>query len=713
MNRFLLEIGIVEAPSDIILPAVNQLSLLIKNTCENYNLNYSVIKTFSTPRRLVVLIDGLPNKQKDIIFELKGPSEDIAKDQESKWTKPALGFAKKNNIDIKDLKFKKFEGKKYLFFQQKKIGLPVPELLKIHIIEWISKINFPKNMRWGPYKLRFIRPIRWIVALWNKSTISIKLEMLESGRKTYGHRFMSPGSFIIKDAGDYKKQLKKLNVLVDFEERREAIISQIKLLEKKFGFVVELNDNLLSEVTNLVEWPIVILGEFEKQFLNLPDEVLITSMAINQRYFPVFDENKKQKFKRRKKLLPFFVAVCNGNKKNIDVVIKGNAKVLSARLSDARFFYREDQKKKIEYFCKRSKNVVFFHKRGSQLQRTQRITLFSKFIAEKLNLSLEQQKNIELISSLCKFDLETQMVQEFPKLQGYMGGVYASLKNENDIVCRGIREHYFPRHSNDYLPKDSETAIVALADRIDLLSTAFSLNLKPSGAADPFALRRAAQGVIQIILGLSLSLDFQDLILKSIIILKDQLSLEFDIFKLKQEMQNFLVKRQRRFFQEKGFRHDLIDAVLGINSEESPLNDRDIRNLIPIEQLKFAEMLSQYLEKKIFKRSVKSIVRAENICKKYPNKIAKKINGTDFSLMEEKNLYKILKPIINSDQKTYWTPSNYLKQLLKIEPVVTIFFENVLVMDDDPVKCGNRLKLCKILSDWSKRHLDLKAIVFP
>ena len=314
MNTFLLEIGIAEAPSNMILPAVDQLSSLIKNTCEAYKLNFGLIKTYSTPRRFVVIVEGLPNKQNDVINELKGPSIEIALDKDKKWTKPAIGFAKKNGININDLKFKNFDGKEYLFFEQKKEGLPVQELLQKHIVDWISKINFPKNMRWGPYKMKFIRPIRWVVSLWNKIPIPIKLEMLESGQKTYGHRFLSQGMILIKDAGDYKKHLKQLKVIVDFEERRESISSQVKKLEKEFGFDVKLDADLVTEVTNLVEWPTVILGNFEKKFLELPDQVLITSMAVNQRFFPVFEKNKKQK-KDIKKLLPFFVSVRNGDKK--------------------------------------------------------------------------------------------------------------------------------------------------------------------------------------------------------------------------------------------------------------------------------------------------------------------------------------------------------------------------------------------------------------
>ena len=711
MNKFLLEIGLEEMPAKMILPAVEQLMNLIKNTCENNFLSFKEIRTFSTPRRLAVMVLGLPDKQSDRRIELKGPPVEIAKDIENKWTKSAKGFAKKNGVEVNDLEIKKFEGKDYLFFQKFEAGHSLPELLQPHIGEWITQINFPKNMRWGSYKMRFIRPIRWIVSLWNNSIIPVKLEMVKAGNVTHGHRFLSSGEAIISEAADYENHLKKLFVIVDFEKRRESIVSQVKKLEKEKKIVVELDENLLSEVTNLVEWPTVILGDFGKEFLELPFEVLVTTMAVNQRYFPVFQKNKNQSFKSNK-ILPHFVTVRNGNKKNVGIVRRGNAKVLKARLSDARFFYKEDQNKTLEEFCQMAKNVVFFEQRGTQEQRVERIVDLSLFIGKKFGLSSEKIKKIRRIAKLSKFDLVTQMVQEFPELQGIMGEKYALLRSEDAVVCRGIKEHYYPRNAKDSLPKDSETVAVALADKLDLLITAFSLDLRPTGATDPFALRRAAQGIINLIFGLRISLNIQEVLVKSISTLYEQQAINFDRSKLENELMNFLIKRQRWYLQEQGIRYDLIDAVLQYKSEDNLKIQKYTSLALPMEQLKFAELLSEYLEKEIFKRSVEAVVRAENICKKYPQKIAKKIKEVDLLLPEEKSFYKILHPIISSDHKTLWTAENYVKQLLLIEPVVTVFFKNVLVIDDDPLKCGNRLFLCGTLANWSKRHINLKAIIF-
>ena len=711
MNTFLLEIGLEEMPAQMILPAVEQLKSLAQKTCEKHRLNFNDLKTYSSPRRLAIKLSGLPDKENDRKVELKGPPLSVAKDADKNWTKAAEGFARKNNISIQSLETKTIDGKEYLFAQQRELGQPVPELLQESALQWISQLSFPKNMRWGSYRTRYIRPIRWVVSLWNSKVVPIKLEMLVAGNQTRGHRFLSTGYSKIKHASDYEQHLHGLKVIADFEKRRQSIVSQVRKLEKKHDCHVELDETLLNEVTNLVEWPTVLIGDFEKEFLELPDEVLITSMEVHQRYFPVFS-SKKKKSSGEKKLLPNFVTVRNGDSKSLDTVRRGNSKVLRARLSDARFFYQEDQKSTLDEFNKKAEKVVFFQSRGSQHQRVQRITQLSAFISYKLNLSSAQQKHVQRIAELSKFDLETRMVYEFPELQGVMGQNYARLKNEKDVVCNGIMEHYYPRNAKDSLPVDSETVPVAIGDKLDLLTTAFSLGMVPSGAADPYALRRNAQGITQLILGLRLSLDLRELTEAAIRILDEQQSLDLDRTKLQQELLEFLLQRQRWFFQEQGIRYDLIDAVLQIPVDVRPSKDNQENAILPVDQLELAEYLSVHLETELFKRSVEAIVRAENISSKYPDKIAQKLDESHLEITQEKNFFKAIQPIMNADQDSRSTPEDYLKQLHQIEPIVTSFFEDVMVMDENPVKCGNRLWLCQQLASWSARHLNLQAIVF-
>ncbi len=698
-------------PAQMILPAVEQLKSLVQKTCEQHQLSLSDIQTFSTPRRLAILLSGLPDKEEDRKIELKGPPLSIARDTENNWTKAAEGFATKNKISLDNLETKSFDGKEYLFAQHSELGKHVPELFQGYAAEWISKLSFPKNMRWGSYRTRFIRPVRWVVSLWNTTVVPIKLEMLAAGNETRGHRFLSSAESTINHAADYEMQLKKLKVIADFEKRRQSIVSQVNKLEEQNDCKVELDDKLLTEVTNLVEWPTVLIGDFEKEFLELPSEVLITSMEVHQRYFPVFRKSNQQSA-GEKKLFPNFVTVRNGDSKSLETVRRGNEKVLRARLSDARFFYQEDQKSPLDEFSKKAEKVVFFQSRGSQRQRIQRLSELSLFIADRLKISKSQQKQVQRIAELCKFDLETRMVSEFPELQGVMGQNYAGLENEEDVVCRGIREHYFPRHAKDLLPGDQVTVPVAIADKLDLLTTAFSLGMIPSGAADPYALRRNAQGIIQLILGLRLSLDTRDLTSAAIRILDDQQSLNLDQPKLQQELLEFLQQRQRWFMQEQGFRYDLIDAVLQSRSDSRQSQETQRSTSLPVEQLNFAEYLSEHLETDLFKRSVEAIVRADNISSKNPEIIAEKLVESELEITEEKNFFAALQPILNADQNSRSTPENYLKQLHVIEPVVTSFFEDVMVMDENPVKRGNRLWLCHQLASWSSRHLNLQAIVF-
>ena len=711
MNTYLLEIGLEEMPAQMILPAVEQLKIMAEKTCEKHRLSFNTIKTYSSPRRLGIELLGLPDKENDRKVELKGPPISVAKDKHNNWTKAAEGFAKKNNFPLKNLETKTIEGKDYLFLQKHELGRPVPELLQKSSIQWISHLNFPKNMRWASYKMRYIRPIRWVVSLWNTKVVPIKLEMLVAGNKTRGHRFLSSGYSKINNASDYEKHLNDLKVIADFEKRRKSIILQIRKLEKKHNFHVEIDETLLNEITNLVEWPTVLIGEFEKEFLRLPDEVLITSMEVHQRYFPVFS-SKNGNSSGDKKLLPNFVTVRNGDSKSLDTVRRGNEKVLRARLSDARFFYNEDQKCLLDELNKKAEKVVFFQSRGSQHQRVQRITQLSAFISEKLNLSLAQQKHVHRIAELSKFDLGTRMVSEFPELQGVMGQNYARLNNEQDVVCKGIREHYYPRTAKDSLPVNSETVPVAIGDKLDLITTAFSLGMIPSGTADPYALRRNAMGLTHLILGLRLSLDLSELTDTAIRILDEQQSLELDRTKLQEELLEFFLQRQRWFFQEQGIRYDLIDAVLQLTEDDRPLTNNKGYTILPFQQLELAEYLSAHLETELFKRSVEAIVRAENISNKYPDKIGEKLDESQLEITHEKNFFKAIQPILNSDQELLLNPADYLNQLNQIEPFVTSFFEDVMVMDENPVKCGNRLWLCNQLASWSARYLNLKAIVF-
>ncbi|MBF0289633.1 MAG: glycine--tRNA ligase subunit beta [SAR324 cluster bacterium] len=688
MNTFLLEIGLEEMPADVILPALKQLADKIQATCEQNKLGIQKMETFSTPRRLAVLLHGLPEKQEDQVLELKGPPSNIAKDENGQWSKAAQGFAKKNQIDLSTLFIQDFKGKDFVFTRKEVVGKLTRKILEEHASDWITGLYFPKNMRWGAYKMKYVRPIRWLALLWNEEVIPLELEMVKSGNLTYGHRFLHTDAIEILHAQQYFDLLSANHVVADYEKRRSMIVAQVRELEKAHQFSVVLENALLEEVTNLVEWPTVLLGNFEKDFLSLPSEVLVTTMAKHQRYFPVYDQNQA--------LLPHFITVRNGDSHSSDVVVQGNEKVVRARLNDARFFYQEDQKHELEFFNEQAQRVVFFQKRGSLAQRVDRIQSLSQYIAQLLQLNEKQTEDTLRIATLCKFDLQTQLVYEFPDLQGVMGECYARLKGENDLVCLGIREHYHPRYAQDTVPQDIEVVVVALAEKLDMLATAFSLKIVPTGSADPYALRRMAQGVVQLILEAKLMLSIDGLNTKTLEILDAQQNLNLDIPQIAQELAQFFVLRQRFFMQEAKIRYDVIDALL------------HGKELAPLQQMQLGDALRQHLESPVFKRAVEAIVRAGNISKKEHDSVPVSIDENTLSEQEEQELWRVVKPLNSSNLDL----DHYLQTLFILEPVITVFFDKLLVMDKDKANRENRLFICRSIANWSLDYMDLGKIVF-
>lgn len=685
-HSYLLEIGLEEVPAQLLLPACTQLEAAVKAFCQAHQLPEPGLQVFSTPRRLAVLASGLPERQTDRTLEVKGPPVEHAQDAQGQWTKAAEGFARKNAVTAADLEVREISGKAYVFAVRQESGRPVPELLTEAVPGWISGLSFPKNMRWGPYRMRFIRPIRWIVSLWDEQVIPVSLEMVQADRKSRGHRFLGDREVSLSQATGYEEVLKEQFVEADAEQRRASIVTQIRGLEQQHGFHVKLEEDLLQEVTNLVEWPTALVGSFEEEFLEVPAPVLVTSMATHQRYFPVFDPSGE-------KLQPYFVTVRNGDSRSLDTVRLGNEKVLRARLSDARFFYQEDRKRDFAYFGQKAEQVVFFQKRGSQGQRIERLRRLSRKIAAEMALDQSRQEQADRIAELCKFDLFTQMVYEFPELQGMMGEDYARLKAEPELICRGIREHYSPRNAEDSLPGDLETVAVALADRLDQLAVAFSLGMIPTGSADPYALRRAAQGVVQVILGWPLNLNFSWLVQQALQELDAQQKLELDVNGLQGELLKFLDQRVRWYFQERGIRHDVAESVLG--GAQSPLG-----------QLQLAQALEPHLDRSSFKKAVEAVVRCINISAKTPLPESASLVPEALEHAAEQMLWSTVQALQEGTN-----PEVFLGDLFRMAPPITEFFEAVLVMDPDPVKQQNRLFLCSQVARWSTAQLDLRALV--
>ena len=687
-NTYLLEIGLEEVPAQMILPATAQLEQAARSFLQQHGLPEADLQTFSTPRRLAIAVIGLPDCQPDRTLEVKGPPAAIAKTPEGDWSKAAEGFARKNNATPDQLQIRDVDGKDYVFVVREEPGRPVPELLEEAVAQWIHQLSFPKNMRWGHYRMRLIRPIRWLLSLWNSDVIPLTLEMVQAGNTTRGHRFLGAREVPVSHAQDYEAVLEQQFVMANFAKRQETIAQQIQTLEAQHGFRVRQEADLLEEVTNLVEWPTALVGNFETEFLEVPEDVLVTSMATHQRYFPVYDAANE-------KLLAHFVTVRNGDDRALDTVRHGNEKVLRARLSDARFFYLEDRKRDFAYFAAKADQAVFFQKRGSQKQRVERIRALSGWLSEQLEAAPQQAAHTQRLAELCKFDLFTQMVYEFPELQGYMGEDYARLQGEDPVVCQGIREHYFPRNAEDALPQEAATVPVALADRLDQLAIAFSLGMIPTGSADPYALRRAAQGVVQLLLGLKLNLPLAPMLATSVQTLEAQQQLGLDEAKLLQELLTFLGQRVRWYFQEQGTRHDVTTSVLAAPAT-------------PLEAFHLAQGLAPHLDSADFKKAMEAIGRCQNIAAKNPLPEGTSLQPELFEAAEQ-----AFHQAVQRLAPARLTPEAFVAQLFELEAPITQFFDAVLVMDPEEAKRNNRLQLCALVSEWVQVYLDPRELVLP
>ncbi len=491
MNNYLLEIGVEELPSRFVNMAIEQLNEKSKKLLQENEIGFEDVKVYATPRRLSLIVEGLDEKQKDIQKEVKGPSVKIAYDDDKKPTKPLLGFMKSQNITEDDLIIKELKGTDYVFANISSIGRKSQEILAEIMPSLIRDINFPKNMRWGGKNIRFARPIRWIVSLLNNEVVPFDFEGIPVGNKTKGHRFLGSSDITIDEVNNYEKLLEENYVILDQNKRREIIKYESTKIAKSLGGEIHENEDLLEELTFIVEYPTPIKGSIKEKYLSLPKEVVTTTMIDHLRFTPIYSQDGE--------LLPYFITVRNGTKDYEDIVIAGNEKVLGARLEDAKFFYEDDISKPLEEYVENLKGVLFNDKLGSMLEKEKRDGVVAKKIAKSLSFADEAIEALDRVSHLSKADLTTKMVIEFTELQGVMGEIYALNSGEKEIVATAIREQYLPKFAGDELPKSSVGSIFSLADKIDTIVGLFAIGEIPTGSADPFALRRSAIGIINII----------------------------------------------------------------------------------------------------------------------------------------------------------------------------------------------------------------------
>lgn len=663
MSKYLLEIGVEELPYKFIPSAIKQLKDSFGKFLNENNIGFENINVMATPRRLAIILDGLADAQPDSEKVFKGPIKKIAYDENGNLSKAGEGFAKKNNINPKDLYV---EGD-YVYAKVFNKGKSTKELLPEKIPNLILKLQGSHFMRWSTHDEKFSRPIRWIVSIYNNEELPVQILDIKSSRFSRGHRsYTEPVE--IKNIDDYKDELKKAYVIVDQKERQEKIVELAKQESEKIGATTRISADLLEEVTYICEWPVAVVCNFDEEFLTIPDEVTITVMESHQRYFALFKDGK---------LTNKFITIANYIGDDFSNIRAGNLRVIKARLDDAVFFVKNDTKKPLEDYVENLKGMTFQKGMGSVYDKTQRIIKLSKQIAESLNI--ENLETIIRTAYLCKADLATNLVFEFTELQGYIGSDYAKLNGEAEGVVEGIKEHYFPLNADSELAKSKEGQIVGIADKLDTICAVFASGKKPTGSSDPLGVRRAALGIIKTIIDNNLNINISELINSTIELLPVQADCQKDV-------EEFFIQRLVIFLGET-YKKEVLESGLVKN----PLED-----------------LSDYIARINVIANLDSPMTIENanrIIRILKDASFDKVNEDLFVDDAEKKLYECVKEITFTADY-----DNYIKQLIGLNAQIDNFFDKVLVMDKDENIKNNRIALLTILKKNYERLADFSAL---
>ena len=653
MTNYLLEIGLEEIPAHLVTPSINQLAERMEAFLNENRLKFDKIIKFSTPRRLALIVEELSDSSEAIDEEVKGPSAKIAKDAEGNWSKAIQGFSRGQGATPDDLILKG----DYYYAKKHVDGVKSEEILSKVGDEVIAKMIFSTYMKWGNNDFLFVRPIQWIVSLLEDEIVAFDLLDVTANRFSRGHRFLANVEIELKNANDYASKMPENFVLVDAEHRKAEISAQILALASENNWQVTLHKDLLEEVNNIVEYPTAFVGSFDPKYLSVPAEVLVTSMRDNQRYFEVYNQEGQ--------LAPNFISVRNGNAEHIENVVLGNEKVLVARLEDAEFFWKEDQKLKIEDLVAKLAKVTFHAKIGSITEHMARTKLIAAKLADIAGLTDEEKVDVARSAEIYKFDILTGMVGEFDELQGVMGEKYALLAGENANVAAAIREHYMPTSADGQLPETKVGSVLAAADKIDSVLSFFNVGLIPSGSNDPYALRRAVQGLIRIIEKMNWHFD---------------LSLFIDQFEGQNhaEILEFVKARVQKLLLEKLDRYDIVEAA--INS-----SNFDITNM-----MESAFVIDGHKLHEPFKPAIENVSRSINLIKKAAD-IAE-INPALFEEDTEQALYDAVISLQN--QWTYKPCEEKFRAIVHtLAPAIEAFFDNVMVMAEDLAVRDNRIAL--------------------
>ena len=690
-KNLLLEIGLEEIPAHIVTPSSKQLVQKLTAFLKENRLEHGEVIPYSTPRRLAVVVKDIAEKQEDIQESVKGPAKKIAQDAEGNWSKAAIGFARGQGATTEDIYFKEIKDVSYVYVDKFISGKTVNEIL-IGLGEVIASMTFPVSMHWANHSFKYIRPFHWLTAMLDEEVIPFELLDIKTSNTSRGHRFLGT-DVTFASALDYEKKLEAVFVIADSEKRKQMIVTQIEKLAKDNKWSVSLDEELLEEVTNLIEYPTAFYGTFDKKYLDLPEEVLITSMKDHQRYFGVKNNEGA--------ILPYFISVRNGNAEHLDMVAKGNEKVLTARLDDGQFFYEEDQKLTIAACVDRLKQVTFHEKIGSIYEKMNRVKAIAQLIGKNVGLNDTELKDLNRASEIYKFDLVTNMVGEFPELQGIMGEKYAMMQGENPAAAAAIREHYMPTSSEGELPETAVGAVLAIADKLESVLSFFAVGMIPTGSNDPYALRRQTYGIVRIIESKNWSFPMESLkkdILAATVIEQSALAQGYASSNL--EVIDFIKARIRQLLVGKNIRHDVIDAALHSRQEDM------------IKLIEAGREINRHLSDTVFKPTIEALTRVLNLAakgKELLNQTELTVNTDLFETKSEHELYEAFSAIEKTAHDS--TSDQNYQAFEQLQPLIDTFFNENMVMADDEAVRNNRLALLMKISKFVLSFASVDKLV--
>lgn len=675
MNKYLLEIGTEELAYKFIPSAMEQLKTEFTKALNDNKIKYSDIKIYATPRRLAVLIENLPDKQDDVEKIIKGPIATIAYDENQNLTKAAIGFANKNGINPDNL----FKQDNYIWAKIEQKGKNTKEILQEIVPSVISKLKGTHFMRWADLDIKFQRPVRWIVSLFNNEVVEFEFANIKASNTSRGHRF-SKTEVKITTPDEYLTILENANVIADTEKRKQTIIKLATEKAKEINAEIVIDEELLDEVTFITEWPVPVICSFEEKYLQIPEKVAVTVMAVHQRYFPLYKDGK---------LLNKFITMSNFVGDTFDNIRAGNERVVKARLEDAVFFVQEDTQRPLISYLEDLKGVTFQKGFGSVFDKTHRICTLAKNLAKQLQAPVA---DVERTALLCKADLVTKLVFEFTELQGYIGCDYALRSGESIEVATGIKEHYFPLNADSDTAESIEGQIVGIADKIDTIVTVFADGKKISGSQDPLGVRRATLGILKTIIQKELDINISDLIRQSISLLEDKIKDKETLFNT---IKDFFEQRLIVFLSDK-YKHDVIDACMNEKNVLDNLKDFIIR----------LNIVTDIVNKDSYAKFHEAINRIIRILKN--EKDFAPVNVSVLTADAEINLWNRIKDI-NENTLTY---KQLEEKLIDIIPDISNFFDKVLVMDNDELVKQNRINLLNTIKNKFAKIADFSKIVY-